>query len=173
MNIKEADNWKRLQLSGENEPSNLGTNKHQFHFQASSSTCWQTQSSSISFSVVFTDLAWKHKYCPLVFFKVFGLSMMNSLSSSWSIVTHHNHLAIISDCLAKLVAGNVDLTFERLSEEDKLGNLGKKSHILKSNFVELLCICKKALKVIKELLYLCLSMTWNRYRLRWKNPRQL
>lgn len=55
------------------------------------------------------------------------------------------------------MAGNADFTFERLSDDDKLENLGKKSYILKSNFVELLCICKKALKVIKELLYLCLS----------------
>lgn len=39
MNTKETGNWKRLQLSDENEPSNLGTNKDQFHFQASSPMC--------------------------------------------------------------------------------------------------------------------------------------
>lgn len=38
------------------------------------------------------------------------------------------------------------LQFERLSEEDKLGNLGKKSSIFKSNFVELLYVFKNSSK---------------------------
>lgn len=46
-----------------------------------------------------------------------------------------------------------------LSEEGRLGNLGKKTYILMSNFVELLCVCKIDLRVTKELSYLYLSTT--------------